>query len=122
MFKKLLLISLLFVQGCSVYMAADGVKEPNISGFSDGMSRFQVESVLGAPTDYKKIKGGSSAVYEFIIGNEPDSGRAALWLAADLFLVFLPELIGTPIEMNRGETKRVRVTYNDEDIVTDLEI
>lgn len=122
MLKKILLISLLFIQGCSVYMAADGKKTPNISHFHNGMTRFQIESVLGGPIDYRKIKDGSTAIYEFPVGDEPDSGRAALWLVADIFLVFLPELIGTPVEMNRGETKRIQVTYNQDDIVTKLEI
>lgn len=123
MLKKLLLASLLLVQSCSVYMAADGTKEPNLQSFQNGMSRFQVESVLGAPVNYNKLtSGGSQAIYEFEIGNEPDSGRAALWLAADVILVLLPELIGTPYEMNKGEMKRIKVIYDDNDIVTKLEI
>ena len=122
MIKKILLVGLLFIQGCSVYMAADGKKEPNISGFHDGMTRFQVESVLGGPVDYTKTSNEATAIYEFEVGDEPDAGRAALWLVADLFLVFLPELIGTPLEANRGEMKRVRITYNQDDIVTKLEI
>lgn len=122
MLKKVLLVSLIFIQSCSVYMAADGVKEPNLQGFSDGMSRFQVESILGAPVSYTKLKDNNSkAIYEYIIGNEPDSGRAALWLVADIFLVLLPELIGTPYEMNKGETKRIKVIYNKDDIVIKLE-
>ena len=63
MLKKLLLVGVILLQGCSVYMAADGTKEPNISHFNNGMSRFQVESVLGAPISYTKAKGGSKAVY-----------------------------------------------------------
>lgn len=121
MFKKLLLTVVVLLQGCSVYMAADGTKEPNISHFHDGMSRFQVESVLGAPISYSKTNNGSKAIYEFEIGNEPDSGRAALWLVADIFLVFLPELIGTPYEMNKGEMKKILVEYDENDIVVKLE-
>jgi hypothetical protein len=121
MLKKLLLVGVILLQGCSVYMAADGTKEPNISHFNDGMSRFQVESVLGAPISYTKTKDGSKAIYEFEVGNEPDSGRAALWLVADIFLIFLPELIGTPYEMNKGEMKKILVVYDENDNVIKLE-
>jgi outer membrane protein assembly factor BamE (lipoprotein component of BamABCDE complex) len=121
--KKALLICLLFVQGCSVYMAADGTKEPQVSNFKDGMSRFQIESILGAPVSYKKLAyNQSQAIYEFEIGNEPDSGRAALWLAADIFTLFIAEFFTTPYEMSKGETKRLTVIYNNDDIVTSLEI
>ncbi|HAG52835.1 MAG TPA: hypothetical protein DCL21_03515 [Alphaproteobacteria bacterium] len=123
MLKKLLLVSLLIVQGCSVYLAADGKESPNIQTFHDGMTRFQVESVLGAPTSYKKLKeANSQAIYEFEIGNEPAPGRAALWLGIHLITFSASELILTPYELNKGETKRIKVNYNEDEVVTHLEL
>ena len=125
MFKKLFLVSLLLLQGCSVYLAADGKESPNIQSFHEGMTRFQVESVLGAPTSYKKLKDNASqAIYEFEVGNEPNSGRAALWLGVNAIFLFttLPELVLTPYELNKGEIKRIKVSYNADEVVTNLEI
>lgn len=120
--KKILLVCLLFIQGCSVYLAADGKKEPNLQGFHDGMSRFQVESVLGGPVSFTKKDDASIAVYEFRAGDEPSNGRAALWLFLDIIAAALPELFLTPYESNKGYDKRIKVTYDKQDIVTKLEI
>lgn len=122
MLKKLLIVSLLFIQSCSVYMAVDGEPTPNIQGFNNGMSKFQVESVLGGPISYKKIDNGAIAVYQFTKNNEPSPGRAAIWLTLDLFTAALSEFILTPYEQNRPEIKRVKVQYDENDIVTKLEI
>lgn len=123
MFKKALLITLIALQGCSVYMAADGKPDPHISHFHTEMSRFQIESVLGSPVSLTKTENNNKlAIYEFEIGNEPDSNRAIAWLIADIFLLFIPEFVGTPYELSRGEEKRIRVTYDPNDVVIKLEI
>jgi hypothetical protein len=122
MFKKLLIVCVLFVQSCSVYMAVDGQETPNIQGFNNGMSKFQVESVLGGPISYKKIDNGAIAVYQFTKNNEPSAGRAAIWLTLDIFFAALPEFILTPYEKNRPIIKRVKVQYDENDMVTKLEI
>lgn len=123
MFKKLLLVGLILLQSCSVFMASDGSKTPQIQSFNEGMTRFQVESVLGGPVSFEKQDDGSkTAIYEFISGKEPSTGRAFTWLALDIITLWTAEFILTPYEMNRGTVKRIRVTYDKNYIVTNLEI
>ena len=71
--------------GCSVYMAAAGDEEPNLSNIRKGASRGEIELALGQPVSLATQKdGGTVATYEYILGNEPSAGRAVGHAVMDL--------------------------------------
>ena len=122
MYKFLIAIAV-FLQGCSVYMAADGNKTPNISKFEQNTTRFDIESVLGEPIMFTNLADNKTqAVYEFEKGNDPSPLRASAWLIADIFSGALAEFILYPYESNKGELSRVKVNYNADDQVINLEV
>lgn len=101
--------------GCSVYMAAAGDEEPNLSNIRKGPSRGEVELALGQPVSIATQKdGGTVATYEYILGNEPSAGRAVGHAVLDLLTLGGWEIIGTPVEaMNQGDKVKVTVMYDN---------
>lgn len=101
--------------GCSVYMAAAGDEEPNLSNIRKGASRGEIELALGQPVSLATQKdGGTVATYEYILGNEPSAGRAVGHAVLDLLTLGGWEIIGTPVEaMNQGDKVKVTVMYDN---------
>lgn len=101
--------------GCSVYMAAAGDDEPNLSNIRKGASRGEIELALGQPVSLATQKdGGTVATYEYILGNEPSAGRAVGHAVMDLLTLGAWEIIGTPVEaMNQGDKVKVTVLYDN---------
>lgn len=68
----------LLAGGCSVYMAAAGDEEPNLSNVHRGATRGEIEMALGQPKSLStQANGDTVATYEYTVGNEPSTGRAS---------------------------------------------
>lgn len=119
---KLFALSLLFLlSSCAVHLASTGEPVPEVTEFTKGMDRFEVESNLGPPTLFKELDDGNKiATYEFQTGTEPSKTRAAVWLVSDILLAFIPEFIGTPYELLKGNDHKIEILYNNEYIIEDI--
>lgn len=107
--------------GCSVYMAAAGDEEPNISNVHRGASKGEVEMALGQPQTYETTESGAIAIYHYTVGNEPSVGRAIGHGALDVLTLGLWEIAGTTIEaFNQGDVVTVTVTYDAAGYATDI--
>ncbi len=115
LFYSLLCCAALTSSGCSVYMAAAGDDEPNLSNVHRGASRGEIEMALGQPVSMSTERDGTLiATYEYVIGNEPSTGRAIGHAALDVFTFGAWEIFGTPIEaMNQGEKINVTIRYDE---------
>jgi hypothetical protein len=116
--RRLVLAAMLFVTlcsgGCSVYMAAKGEEEPNLSNVRRGASRGQIEMASGQPKSLVTHDDGKlTANYEYVVGDEPSTGRAVGHGVMDVLTLGLWEVVGTPIEaLNQGDTIKVTVLYD----------
>lgn len=115
---SVMLISCLFMAGCSVGMAMSGKKEPQLGAVRAGATRGEVELQLGHPVEAHEENGRRVDIYEYEIGNEPSAGRAIGHGVMDVLTLGLWEVAGTPIEGMQGEKKRLAITYDEHDIVT----
>lgn len=115
---SVMLVSCLFMAGCSVGMAMSGKKEPQLGAVRAGATRGEVELQLGHAVEAHEENGRRVDIYEYEIGNEPSAGRAIGHGVMDVLTLGLWEVAGTPIEGMQGEKKRLAVTYDDQDIVT----
>jgi hypothetical protein len=118
-----LLFTLISLQGCSVYMAAAGYREPDLGIIKIGSTRPTVERELNKAI-HSEVRDDKSRVdmYQYVIGNEPSAGRATGHAVMDLLTLCCWEIIGTPIEaFSQGDRKLIRITYNDQNLVTGIE-
>lgn len=100
------------LSGCSVYFAATGSKEPDLSKLTPGASRPLVEQELGQPLEEREKPHGTSALYSYKIGDQPNAGRAILFLVGDILTLALAEYIFFPLEIsNSGNAHQVIVDY-----------
>lgn len=108
--------------GCSVYMAAAGDHEPNLSNVRQDASRSEIEIHLGQPkSTYLNAEGNQVAIYEYTIGNKPSAGRAIGHGVLDVLTLGIWEVVGTPVEATQqGEVYQLTVTYDKADKVTNL--
>jgi hypothetical protein len=109
--------------GCSVYMAAAGDEEPNLSNVHRGASRGEIEMALGQPKSLStQPDGGTLATYEYTVGNEPSTGRAVGHAAMDVLTLGIWEVVGTPVEaLNQGEKVMVTVQYDQNQVATSMQ-
>ncbi len=120
--KMLLLVSLVFLSGCAVGMAASGHREYDDSIVFPGSNRAVIISKLGAPETSRKMDDGSiEDSYLIRKGNESSSGRAWAHAGLDLATLFIWELVATPYELMQTEERyRLLVTYDKTGTVTDV--
>lgn len=119
-FLPLILILCLASTGCSVGMAMSGKKEPQLGAIRVGATRGEVEMHLGPPLEIREENGNRIDLYEYEIGNEPSAGRAIGHGVMDVLTFGLWEVIGTPVEAIQGEKKRLLISYDDKNIVTNV--
>lgn len=118
-----LMLSVLIVMtsssGCSVFMAASGKREPNLSMITIGSHRAEVELQLGSPRATVAHQGGQyrTDTYEYELDNKPSAGRAVAHGVMDFLTLGLWELIGTPVEAFKGEKREMVITYGSDDRV-----
>jgi hypothetical protein len=105
--------------GCSVAMAAKQREGTDLTVVSQGISRAEVEEVLGAPLSTTTSPDGEWATYQYVTPKEASGGRAIAHGAMDILTLGLWEIAGTPIEESGDEKYgKIQVLYsNDEDIV-----
>ena len=117
----MVVVSLIFLCGCSVGMALSGKKEPNIGAIKVGSTRGEVEMHLGHPTDSTTLEDGRRVdIYEYELGNEPSAGRAMGHGCLDVLTFGLWEIAGTPIEGLQGEKRQITITYDSNDFVKSI--
>lgn len=101
---------------CATYTAVKIPGPTHDEDFAIGMHRSQVESILAAsPASEYKDGEGISARYDYRDGpHQASKGRVVLYIAGDIFTIFLSELIFWPIEAYaRNQTKRVGTAHYD---------
>lgn len=127
MHRKLVFAAVLFAAlsstGCSVYMAAKGDEEPNLANVHRGASRGEIEMALGQPKSMTTHDDGKlTCNYEYIVGNEPSTGRAVGHGVMDFLTLGLWEVVGTPIEaLNQGDKVKVTVVYDNSGNALDIQ-
>lgn len=103
------------LSGCSVYMAAKGVKTHNPDYVIEGMTRQQVLKTLGKPVISVKDKKGR-ILTDFFIVNKSDKAsikRALAHATLDTITIGLWEAFGTTSEMIRDkDCYKIVVQYN----------
>jgi hypothetical protein len=122
-------IALLLIGGlltnCSIYKAATAPPPVPLERVHAGAPRSQVMSVLGGPKTSEVSNEERIDVYEFIDGNTGASKlRIVPYIAADLFTLFLAELVLWPLELAvlQGSEGRAIVTYGPEDVAKGVQI
>jgi len=122
-----LLSALLFMAGCSVYMAGSQPEKVDVASFEqEGMLRDNVIAKLGPPTSSTKYEDGTRIdIYEFYAGSSSGwkVGRAVFHGVADIFTFGLWEVIGTPTEMAiRGDKITARAVFDRNDALKEFKI
>ncbi|MBN9413181.1 MAG: hypothetical protein J0H12_04575 [Candidatus Paracaedimonas acanthamoebae] len=121
--KPLLLItlSLLTLEGCSVGMALNGEKEPDLSVIRQGITKTEVDIQLGDPVSVEALdKGWKKCIYSYSVGDESSAGRAIGHGVMDVLTLGIWEVVGTPIEGFRGDKYQLALTFDENDRVVDL--
>ena len=110
----LVVLSLLLpLGGCSVGMALSGDEPPDLSYCTVGEGRSDIELEVGPPMTVEDLPDGSQVcTYEYVVGNEVSPERAIAHGTADVLTFGLWELVGTPLEAQRGRAYRMTVTYD----------
>lgn len=110
----LALLSGLLLSACLVGMALNGQKDPDLRVVKQNVHRTDVEMQLGAPVKVDTAPNGSvTAVYEYEVGKEPSTGRAVAHGVMDVLTLGIWEVVGTPVEVLKGDTLHVIVTYDN---------
>lgn len=105
------MVSACFLSACSVGMALDGQKDPDLSVVKTHANRTDIELQLGSPIHVNTTPDGNiRAVYEYEVGNEPNTGRAVAHGVMGVLTLGLWEVVGTPVEALKGDKLRLTVT------------
>ena len=110
------------VTGCSVVMAATASEEPNVSILRPGTSRAALEKEIGQPIFATRERTHDYATYQFFTGDEASYQRAAVYTVLDIVTIGFAEIFTTPIEALQGDKHTVRVSYNLNNVVEDINI
>ena len=114
---------LLVFAGCSVVLALDPNKGPDLSAFGVGSTREEVEQELGRPIEsWINADGGRTAVYTYKTRDTDLSGlasnklRSLQYAADDLASFGLSEVTTTPMEtiIRATQTARHRMIIDDD--------
>lgn len=117
---------------CLIYIATSGcaavtaLRQPgkkNLEVLNSGTSRENVIAYLGAPISTEEKDGKTIELYQFRQGYSGANKaiRATFHITADLFTLFIWELIGWPAEIIfDGEEVVVRVVYDEDKRIEDV--
>lgn len=116
-----LMVSLLLVSsGCSVVMAIKQPEYKDTNVLNKGTPRAAVIAELGAPLFSEEKDGQKRDVFAFKqgYGKGNKAARATFHAVADVFTLFLWEVIGTPTEaIASGRNMKIEVIYDSFDKV-----
>ncbi|MGL5936103.1 MAG: hypothetical protein ACRCZI_10850 [Cetobacterium sp.] len=113
----------IMLQGCSAVMAASGTKEANLSALNRGDSRSMVLAKVGQqPTRVVNDGKDIMEIYELERGNEPSTGRAVAHGVLTLATLGIWEIVGTPLEVVKGEKYFLTVYYDKDENLKKFEI
>ena len=121
----LVLLTVVFTQGCSVYCAATQPGPCYVERIHVGSSKPEVTAVLGRPKTSGTVEGKQVDTYEFSDGlPNASKSRIVLYVAGDVFTICLAEVIFWPTELALLKAKEgtAVATYNTEEIVTELSV
>ncbi len=118
--KRLLMIAVIAVCGCSVGMAMSGHPDPNVGALDIGQDRDVVIVNLGQPSQTTANDEGRTDVFRLQRGNQPSAGRATGHAVMDVLTLGLWEIVGSPIEGFTGDEFTLVVAYDSEDKVTKI--
>lgn len=123
----ILIVSLLIItftfQGCAAAMAASGTREANLSALNKGDTRSMVLAKVGQqPSRVINDEKGIMEIYELERGNEPSAGRAIAHGVLTISTLGLWELLGTPLEVAKGEKYYLTVYYDINEELKKFEI
>jgi len=120
-----LVAGLIFISGCSVYMAASQPTKKDLTILNIGTDRDYVIAELGAPVISELTTDGRKEIYTFVQGYNKVSkvSRAAFHGAADVASIGLWEVIGTSVETAySGEKISVRIIFDNEGKIKESKI
>lgn len=114
-----LVISIL--SGCATSTVLGRPKEKNLMVLNPGTSRGTVLSELGAPAYSKDLSNGEkfdTFAFDKGVSGGYKFGRGFFHIAADLFTIFLWEIVGWPAEkIAAGNNTTVEVSYDKDEKV-----
>ncbi|MDA8089855.1 MAG: hypothetical protein M0Z61_06505 [Nitrospiraceae bacterium] len=115
---------MIFINGCSVFLAARQPDKKDLSVCDIGTSRSLVLSEFGKPLYSSKDGDYNYDIFAFVQGYSRGTrtGRALFHGVADVFTLGLWETVGTPIEIAASGTKmRIKITYDKDNRVMKVE-
>ncbi len=118
-----LAVTIMFLSGCSVFMAAKQPDKKNLDLLKVGTPRSTLLAEFGQPISSEVKEGKKCEVFSFVQGYSKGAkiGRAAFHGVADVFTLGLWEVVGTPTELIFDGTKMTyQVTYDDMDCVDNI--
>lgn len=114
---------LIFLSGCSVYMAAKQPDVKNVDLFKVGVPRGMLLAEFGPPIHSETKDGKKTEIFKFVQGYSTGAkaGRAVFHGAADVLTLGLWEVIGTPTEgVFSGDEMAFQVTYDADDRIAEV--
>lgn len=110
---------LVATSACAVVDYAQGEEGANVSAIRPGISRTQVEEILGRPErSWVADSGVRYSTYEFPAGIPPSPGGAVGMAVFDVLLLGMPEILfaSNPDHEARRTTGRIVISYDHQDI------
>jgi hypothetical protein len=118
-----LAISINFLSGCSVFMAAKQPDAKNLDLMRVGTPRAMLVSEFGMPATSETRKGKKYEIFKFVNGYSAGAkaGRAVFHGAADVVTLGLWEVVGTPTEgVFSGDEMAFQVRYDKDERVDEV--
>lgn len=110
-----LVLALLWLTGCSVFMAAQGGEEYDYSLLKKGTSREAILASFGEPeSSGTKEDGRIIDTYQLEEGDKSRPGMAAGHFVMDVLTLGIWEIGGTIIEANEGRDVVYEITYDSD--------
>lgn len=119
--RVIVALAVILANGCAATTVAGRAPKKDLSVLNPGTGRSQVVSELGTPILSRDKEGEKIDTFAFDPGMSGGAkfSRAAFHVAADLFTLFLWELVGWPSEKAAasGKMTKLDVTYDDDENV-----
>ncbi|MBF0624350.1 MAG: hypothetical protein HQL82_06040 [Magnetococcales bacterium] len=118
----LCLLGGLTLSGCSVMLALDGKRDPDMMAVQLGASRGEIELELGPPVRSGTFAGKSVEIYQYRSGNNPSVNRALFHGVMDVATLGYWEILAAPVEFAAGGAAfELAIAYDKEGKVEVLE-